>query len=140
MNTSPMISAMKLNLCPYSCHLSKIVLNSRFNNLWSPYQSQHLGKHHTPSAAVGKPPAKGVENDNQKDPTSSIPENGQHSSLDVGIAASKVTVVHNYDGTLSVISKDITHEANSATDVASEQVNTSKKSVFLSKMFSKPPI
>merc|ERR1719318_1482858 len=96
-----------------------------------------VGKHHAPSAAVGKPPAKTVEND---DPNKPPAENGQVSTLDVGIAASKATVVHNPDGTVSVVPKDISNEpaANSSTDNQADQVNTSKKSL-LSKIFSKPP-
>ena len=92
-----------------------------------------VGKHHTVSAAVGQPPNRAGKDRTHEKPL----ENGKVSSHDAGIAASKATVVSNSDGTVSVVTKELTIPINAENQVL--QADSSKKSVLLSRIFSKPP-
>jgi len=64
--------------------------------------------------------------------------NGKVSSHDAGIAASKASVVHNSDGTVSVVTKESDTAASTGGNQGVE-VDSNKKSVLLSRIFSKPP-
>jgi len=61
--------------------------------------------------------------------------NGKVSSHDAGIAASKAAVVHNNDGTVSVVTK----ESDTASTAGNQgvEVDSNKKSVLLSRIFFK---
>jgi len=96
-----------------------------------------VGKHHPTSAAVGKPPNKSITNDNNDEASKTV-ENGKGKSMDAGIAASKAVVLHNDDGTVSVVTKDVSNINATATN-QSGPVDTNKKSMLLSRIFSKPP-